>query len=27
MAKIGYSRVSTRDQSLDYQIDTLDDYG
>lgn len=27
MAKIGYARVSTKDQSLDYQIDTLEDYG
>ncbi|MDE9962242.1 recombinase family protein (plasmid) [Mammaliicoccus sciuri] len=27
MAKVGYARVSTRDQSLDSQIDTLKDYG
>lgn len=27
MAKIGYARVSTRDQSLDAQIDTLREYG
>lgn len=27
MAKVGYARVSTRDQSLDSQIDTLKEYG
>lgn len=27
IAKVGYARVSTRDQSLDSQIDTLKDYG
>ena len=27
MAKVGYARVSTRDQSLDSQIDILEEYG
>ena len=27
MAKVGYARVSTRDQSLDSQIDALEKYG
>ena len=27
MAKIGYARVSTLDQSLDGRIDTLEEYG
>lgn len=27
MAKIGYERVSTQDQSLDGQIYTLEEYG
>ncbi|SHD20884.1 resolvase [Staphylococcus argenteus] len=27
MAKIGYARVSTREQSLDSQIDSLEKFG
>ncbi len=27
MAKIGYAHVSTQDQSLDGQTDTLEEYG
>lgn len=26
MAKVGYTRISTQDQSLDGQIDTLEEY-